>query len=179
MPDTPFIGMIAYFATSYAPRGWATCDGQTMQINQNQALFALLGTTFGGNGTTTFNLPDLRGRAAMGTVANGPLGGKAGVETYSLQVTEMPAHSHTLLTSGTDATTATPAANLALGMASGQDGNGDTFPVSIYAPTLTSPGAAAQNAVSTTGSGTPHENRQPYGVLLACIALQGIYPSRP
>jgi len=178
MPLEPFLGMITYMAGSYAPKGWATCDGQLLPVNQNQALYALLGTQFGGDGVTTFGLPDLRGRAIMGTAAGAPLGAKTGVENYPLQLNEMPAHSHGLAVSSSGGTTATPANGLALGRSSGQDSEGNSFAVNMYAPALTPVGQASQQSVGGGGGGQPHENRQPYNVLLACIALQGIFPSR-
>lgn len=178
MPLEPFLGMITYMAGSYAPKGWATCDGQTLPIVQNQALFALLGVQFGGDGTTTFALPDLRGRAGIGTSSGASLGAKTGVETYALQSNEIPAHSHGLSVSSSGGTTSTPANGLALGKSSGTDSEGNSFAVNMYAPALTPAGQASQQSVGNGGGGQPHENRQPYNVLLACIALQGIFPQR-
>ncbi|MEO7717700.1 MAG: tail fiber protein [Capsulimonas sp.] len=165
----PYLSEIRIFSFGYPPRGWAFCNGQTLPINQNQALFALLGTTYGGNGQTTFQLPNLQGRAAMHRTGGFPLGAVAGEATHTLQTTEIPLHTHTL-----GATTATATTGLAQG-------------ATIAAPVSTvgsiyAAGAAditmAPQAIANAGGGQPHENMQPYLALSFCIAMQGIFPSR-
>ncbi|HNS02595.1 MAG TPA: tail fiber protein [Anaerolineae bacterium] len=161
----PFIGEIQIFPFGITPRGWAQCNGQLLPINQNQALFSLLGTMYGGNGQTTFALPDLRGRAALGVGAGYDQGQRAGEEMHSLYITEMPMHSH-----GANASSAPPSTPSPAGAAWTNTGAANYAAV---------PNAQmAGNAVAPAGSGQPHENRSPYLALNFCIALVGIYPSR-
>jgi microcystin-dependent protein len=164
----PFLGEVRIFPFNFSPRGWAFCNGQLLPINQNTALFSLLGTTYGGNGQTTFALPNLQGRTPIG-FGQGPglssyqLGEGGGVETVTLTQQQLPPHTHPLMASSSAATTGTPGVTAALA----------TPGVPIYAP--------AQNLVPmgpVGGPGQPHGNRQPYTVLNYCIALQGIFPSR-
>jgi microcystin-dependent protein len=162
----PFIGEIRLVAFAFAPRGWAFCAGQLLPINQNQALFALLGTTYGGDGQTTFALPDLRGRVAVGMGAAGsayPLGASGGQETVKLGVVQVPSHSHPVRAHNDPATTKNPTGAVP---ASG----------GAYAPTQN----AKMNSVmlGKTGGGQAHENRQPYLSLNYIIALEGIFPSQ-
>ncbi len=176
MPD-PFLGQIEAFAFNFPPKGWAFCAGQIMPINQNQALFSLLGTTYGGNGTTTFALPDLRGRLANGS-GQGPglqpynLGQAGGEEAHTLTTTETPSHTHTVsaVNNGTTGGTNIPGSGVTLGSGYGSTGAA----VNIYssdAPTV------AMTPVGPAG-GQPHENRMPFLALNYCIALQGVFPSR-
>lgn len=166
---TPFIGEIKIFSFDYPPKGWAACSGQLLSIAQNQALFSILGTTYGGDGRTTFGLPDLRGRVPIhfgspsygGSVA---LGQKGGEENHTLIVGEMPSHSHTPAGSN-----AAPNANTPVGNFWAQAGNG-------YSTTAN--GTMAANAVGNNGGGAGHENRSPYLALTVCIALTGIFPPR-
>ncbi len=169
---TPFVAEIRVFGFNFAPRGWATCDGQILPISQNTALFSLLGVNYGGNGTSNFGLPNLQGSFAMGD-GQGPglrerqVGEAAGSATVSLLASEMPGHSHAVNTAS-GATQAIPA-------------NGVLAPPQTGAPAYRAPGAVAPMAgasLSTAGAGQPHENRQPYLGLNFCIALQGIYPPR-
>jgi len=177
----PFLGDIEAFPYNFAPRGWAFCAGQILPIAQNQALFALLGTTFGGNGTSTFALPDLRGRVANGS-GQGPglaaytLGQTGGEEQHTLVLNEMPAGAHnhaiTAVNNGTTAGTNIPSGSVTLG--SGYASEGGSPPVNIYsaaAPTV------GMGTLAATG-GQPHENRMPFLGLNFCIALQGIFPTQ-
>jgi microcystin-dependent protein len=166
----PFLGEIKIEAFNFAPKGWAFCNGQTLPINQNQALFSLLGTTYGGNGQTTFMLPNLQGRVPLhagasyqGTMRT--LGQAFGEEVHTLTSAEMPAHTHTANVVNANANVIVPTGNW-LGVSSNlyQRGPANT--------------ALAPSTISSVGDGQPHENRQPYTVLNFCIALVGIYPSR-
>ena len=178
----PFLGEIEAFAFNFAPRGWALCAGQVLPINQNTALFSLLGTTYGGNGTTTFQLPDLRGRVANAFgqgqgLGNYGLGQTGGQESHTLILNEMSSggHSHavTAKNNGTTGGTNIPSATVGLGAAYAS-GAGSPVAVNIYssaAPTI------AMGSLAPTG-GQPHENRMPFLGLNYCIALQGLFPSR-
>lgn len=166
----PFIGEIRPFAFPFAPRYWAFCDGQTMAIAQNQALFSLLGTTFGGNGVSNFNLPDLRGRVPIHAGPAYPLGGQAGEETHALTTAEMPAHSHVVQGTTAAIATATPSGNLF----------GATTPAvgPIYKSGPANRVAMNAAAIANGGGGQGHPNMQPYLTLNFAIALQGVFPSR-
>jgi microcystin-dependent protein len=181
----PFIGELKLVSFNYAPRGWAFCNGQLLAINTNQALFSLLGTTYGGNGVQTFALPDMRSRVPLGVgqapgLSNYTQGQRSGEEAHTLTTTEIPAHIHTLVGDTTIAATAnaaTPAAGNSLGAGTGALSTGP-FPVNIYG---TAGGTAAPQASGTIGNfggNQGHENRQPFLVLNWIIALQGIFPSR-
>jgi microcystin-dependent protein len=161
----PFIGEMRMFGISYAPRGWAQCNGQTMSIAQNQALFSILGTTYGGNGVQTFMLPDLRSRAPLGMGTGFPQAAIGGEETHMLTVGEVPSHFHAVQASSATTGVAPPNGNL---LASS---------VKIYAPPSANIVQLQPSSVSATG-GTPHGNLQPYCVLNVLIALMGVYPSR-
>jgi microcystin-dependent protein len=164
--STPFLGEIRIFAFNFAPRGWALCNGQLLPINQNQALFALLGTTYGGNGQTNFALPSLQGRTPIHVSGNSPLGQSGGTETETLQQAGMPAHSHPVTGSSNTAGASDPAgAYWAVTAGSAYSGSPNT--------------GMAAGAVSTTGGSQPHNNLAPFLVLNFCIALTGIFPSRP
>ena len=169
----PFVAEIRVMPYNFAPRGWAKCDGQLMPISQNTALFSLVGTYYGGDGKTTFALPDLRGRFAMSSGA-GPglsdraLGESVGQASVPLQAAQMPTHTHTPMAGATPASTS-PAGNV---MAPTATGGGNVYRASgAIAP-------MAASAVGTAGGGQAHENRQPYLALSFCIALQGIFPPR-
>ncbi len=168
MPD-PFLGEIKIVAFNFAPKGWALCNGQLLPINQNQALFAILGTTYGGNGTTNFALPDFRGRAPVHMGAGVIPGQSAGQETVTLLPQQLPQHDHVLLASAAPAASVSPAGNVLAKKAKyGKD---------VFAPPANlmqmSPAALA-----AAGGSQPHENMQPYLVLNFVIALVGIFPSR-
>jgi microcystin-dependent protein len=167
---TPYLAEIRMVSFNFAPKGWALCNGQQMAINQNQPLFALLGTTYGGNGQTTFALPDLRGRAPIsyGSQPSGPtypIGTQVGEEQHTLQTTEMPMHSHLPM-----ASTGSPAA----------PGPSNNFWASNSSQYAASPinTPLAPNAIGVAGGSQGHENRAPYLVINFIIALVGIFPTR-
>jgi microcystin-dependent protein len=162
----PFLAEIRIVGFNFAPRGWAFCDGQILPINQNQSLYSLLGTTYGGDGRTSFALPDLRGRVPMHVGAGFSQGQKSGEETHTLTVQEMPQHTHLLQASGNGGNTPTPE-NTLLSNA-GTD---------IYhdATNLTDLNPAA---VASAGGSQGHENMSPFIALNFCIALRGLFPSR-
>jgi len=164
----PFIAEVRIFGFNFSPRNWAFCDGQILPINQNQSLFSLLGTTYGGDGRTSFALPDLRGRSPIHMNPGNNLGQKSGVESQVLTTSQMPSHTHTLRGSSQDATDTTPAGNV---LADVQNVTG----VEQYSQT----GDTAMNPanIQSTGGGG-HGNMQPYLVLSFCIALTGLFPSR-
>ena len=167
----PFIGQISIVGFNYAPRGWALCNGQLMAISQNTALFSLLGTAYGGNGQTTFALPDLRGRAPMAFgdgagLTPRSLGEVSGQETVTLLGAHLPPHAHALNANSTRADRAN-AAGAAFG-ATADATYATTAPASTLAP----------NAVTQAGGSQPHNNMQPYLALNMMIALQGIFPAR-
>ncbi|MDH3753216.1 MAG: tail fiber protein [Acidimicrobiia bacterium] len=172
---SPYVAEIRIFAGNFAPRGWAFCEGQLLQIAQNTALFSLLGTTYGGDGRTTFGLPDLKARGAMHE-GNGPgltsrrLGEKGGQATATLNATQMAGHSHTLVGSSgeTDEEGTSNPAGATTGVV--------TASTSMYGPT-TSLGAMSPSAIDSVGGGQVHNNVQPYIALNFIIALQGVFPS--
>lgn len=170
----PFIGQVILFGGNFAPRGWAFCAGQIMSIAQNTALFSILGTTYGGNGTTTFALPDLRGRVPVGPgqgpgLSNYDLGQVGGTETNTLLISQMPMHNHLLTASNQPADQASPQGNFLA-----------TEPTGSTAIYHTGPAAETLNpsAITLTGGSQPVNNLQPYLGLNYIIALEGIYPSR-
>ncbi len=168
----PFIGEISMFAGNFAPRGWALCDGQLLSISQNSALFSILGTTYGGDGRTSFGLPDLRGRVPIhaGTgpgLSNYRLGQKGGSETVTLTTSQMPSHNHTISASGKSPNSSSPNNSVmaTLGPIPG-----------IYSSEV---GKKAQmKPTGNTGGNQGVDIRQPYATINYIIALQGVYPSR-
>jgi microcystin-dependent protein len=164
--DEPFLGELKLIAFTYNPQGWAQCNGQLLPINQNQALFSLLGTNYGGNGQTTFALPDLRGRVPIHMGSSFATIGQAfGEEAHTLTQQEMPTHLHSMTATNQNGNTPVPL-NAMLA------GSNNT-----YAP-FGPPVALRPDVVGNAGGSQPHENRPPFTVLLWCIALQGIFPSR-
>ena len=162
----PFLGEIRIMSFNFAPKGWAQCNGQFMPINQNQALFALLGTMFGGNGQTTFGLPDFRGRTGMHVGAGFNQGQALGQEFHTVTLSELPAHTHMAQASSTTGNQPVPTNNL---LARNTD--------NVY---QTAGNLVTLNAgtIPPVGGSQPHENRSPFQVLNFCIALIGIFPSR-
>ena len=175
---TPFLGQLEIFSFNFAPKGYAQCNGQLLPINQNQPLFALLGTTYGGDGRVNFGLPDMRSRTPI-SMGNGfVLGQRGGEENHTLLVTEMPQHNHNLMSDNVNAgNAATPANNTVLGKANGVNSSGGTFPVGMYGNV---PGGSplASQTVTNAGGSQAHGNLMPYLCLNVCIALQGIFPSQ-
>jgi microcystin-dependent protein len=174
----PFVGEIRMFAGNFAPRGWAFCDGQLLAVSQNDALFSLLGTIYGGDGRTTFGLPDLRGRLPI-HAGHGPglserrLGAKAGSEKETLTVNQMPSHRHTWKATSASATNRSPVGNpspFAYATPINADVYRDGTPGSLQ--------NMESNAVSNTGGSLSHTNLMPYLCIHFIIALVGIYPSR-
>jgi microcystin-dependent protein len=164
---TPYLSEIRIFSFGFAPKGWALCNGQTLAISQNQALFSLLGTTYGGTGIQTFALPNLQSRIPMHMGNGFALGGSGGEENHTLLTTELPAHSHPANCNSNPGTQASPSGNFWA-----QDNNGN-------APYSSSGGSTLNaNAIAPAGSGSPHPNIAPYLTLNFCIALAGIFPSR-
>ena len=163
----PFLGEIRPFGFNFAPRGWAFCDGQILPINQNQSLYSLLGTTYGGDGRTSFGLPDLRGRVPTHKGSGTSLGQKGGAETVTLSANELASHEHSVNASSDAAADNTLSGDV---LAKAVDGT-------IY-------GAAAgmtpmnPSDVNDTGGGAAHDNMQPYLTITYCIAIQGLFPSR-
>ena len=163
---TPFMSEVKICAFNFAPQGWAFCNGQFLPINQNQALFSLLGTMYGGNGQTTFALPDLRGRASIHIGAGFIQGQAGGQEFHTLTQSEMPTHIHFMSAVTEVGNTAAPSGNWLARSA--------TEPYRAFSnPTTLEPGS-----ITNYGGSQPHENRQPFLVLNFIIALQGMFPSR-
>jgi microcystin-dependent protein len=162
----PFLAEIRLFSFNFAPKGWALCNGQLLPINQNQALFSLLGTTYGGDGRVNFALPNLQGRVALHTGNGHTLGERAGETGHALNVNEIPAHTHAMNASPSTGNNVIPTGNV---LAS-------SLNQSYRA--LDGPSTMQPNAVGNTGGSQAHANEQPYLVLNACIALQGIFPSQ-
>lgn len=172
---SPFLGEIRMFGGNYAPRGYAACDGQSLDISQNEALFSLLGTTFGGNGVTAFNLPDLRGRAPVhqgqspGTPAY-VMGQVGGSESVTLTQQDLAAHDHLVNAVSTTGNTTSPASALLAATTTNNE---------LYA----APGAGELQAldaqtIQPTGGGLPHDNMMPFLTVMFIIALEGVYPPR-
>lgn len=164
----PFLAEVRMFGFNFAPRGWAFCDGQLLPIAQNQALFSLLGTTYGGDGRTTFALPDLRGRVPVHPGSEVRLGDRAGAESVTLTEAQMPPHTHGgKLATSDQANSEVPTGNV-LAQAPRRGLRAYTAPVN--------PVALASDVA--TGGGQPHDNMQPALVVAFAIALQGVFPSR-
>lgn len=165
MSTDPFLGEIDIMAFNFPPRGWALCNGQLLNIQQNLALFSLLGTYFGGNGSTTFALPDLRGRVPVHQGQTFKLGAGSGSTAVTLTRDQLPAHFHTAMASSQPASSAFAPDN-SLAVANNLYRRPETL-------TIVNPGT-----IAVAGGSQPHENMAPYAVLSFCIALQGTFPSR-
>ena len=171
----PFVAEVRIFPFNFPPKGWAFCDGQLMPISQNTALFSLLGTVYGGDGKSTFALPDVQGRGVMHPGQGQGLslrdqGEMGGSETVTLLQSEMPVHNHNLMASGSNASTANPSNQVSLARSFGG-----------LAYKVDPPGTLAQlapQAIAPTGGSLPHNNLMPYLTLNFCIALQGVFPPR-
>ncbi|BDS12550.1 phage tail protein [Aureispira anguillae] len=170
----PFLGEIVMFGGNFAPRGWAFCDGQLLPISSNSALFSILGTIYGGDGRTTFALPDLRGRVAMHP-GNGPgltprrLGERGGQETVTLTVNQIPAHHHNIIAVGLEGNSNDPTSRLLA--------NTGAFD-SEYSNSTSGHVLMNSGMVQNTGGGQSHTNIQPFTCVNYIIALQGVFPSR-
>jgi microcystin-dependent protein len=170
--STPFLGTVKSFPFNYAPKGWAMCNGQLMSIQTNAALFSLLGITYGGNGQTTFALPNLQGRFALSTDFNSyQMGQVSGENTHTLTVSEMPSHVHVPVGSTDPASTGNPTGAYPAVQPSASG-------VTPYIGSASTPVALANGSSNSTGGGQGHENRPPFLTLNFCIALTGIFPSR-
>ena len=169
----PFLAEVKIIGFNFAPRGWAQCDGQILPINQNQSLYSLLGTTYGGDGRTSFALPDLRSRTPI-HVGRSPggghheLGSKSGEESHFVSMNEMPQHSHSLRASSSGYSDSDEPTNTVWGTAA----------VNVYHDSSSNQTAMAGGSLLNTGGGQAHNNMQPYLVLNYVIALQGLFPSR-
>ena len=166
----PFIGEVRMFGFQFAPKGWAFCDGQVLNINDNPALYSILGTHYGGNGVSTFGLPDLRGRTPLHRSPSYSQGSWGGLEGVALQASQLPAHGHVMQAASGTADSAAPTGKLPAQFPSGE---------TIYG-TGSEPLTDTMNAasISLTGGGDLHNNMQPYLPINFCISLTGQYPSR-
>lgn len=169
----PFLSEIKIFSMNFAPKGWALCNGQLLPINQNQALFALLGTTYGGNGQTNFALPNLQGRVPLHEGSGFTLGQNGGEQAHTLTMSELPTHIHDF-SQNTAVVSATANATAGAPTNAYWANNGST----AYSTGGVSLGAMSPQTVSNVGGSQAHLNMQPYLVLNFCIALQGIFPSQ-
>ncbi|HRI04243.1 MAG TPA: tail fiber protein [Pyrinomonadaceae bacterium] len=165
---TPFLGEIKIVSFNFPPRGWAFCNGLLLAINQNQALFSLLGTTYGGNGQTTFALPNLQGKTPIHVGSGHTLGETGGEQNHTLTISEIPTHAHTLNASGVPATATIPNSVHHIATSPGFE---------AYRP-ASSLAAMGNGTVSSVGGSQAHLNMQPYLTLNFCIALQGVFPSQ-
>lgn len=163
----PFLAEIRMVGFNFPPRGWAQCDGQILPINQNQSLFSLLGTTYGGDGRTTFALPDLRSRTPIHEGAGRNLGSKAGQERVTLTVGQIPSHNH-----------GGPNGTVSLGNSTSPNGGTLARPRRMRPYHNTGDKVNMGQVLQNTGGGQSHENMMPFQVVNFCIALQGLFPSR-
>jgi microcystin-dependent protein len=176
----PFVAEIRIFPFNFPPKGWAFCDGQILPLSQNTALFSLLGTTYGGDGKSTFALPDLQGSSPMHIGFNQPgpglsvhdLGEQSGTDTVTLLVSEIPAHVHSIMSASNPppSNAGVPDPTTSIGRSSG---------TTVYLAAPANMGAMAPQTLTPAGSSFPHNNLMPYLTLNFCIALQGVFPARP
>ena len=162
-----FIGEIRMFSGNYAPSGWLMCNGQLLGISDNEVLFTLIGTTYGGNGQTTFALPDLRGRVPIHKNPSHPMGQQAGTESVTLLPSQLPAHSHGAAAQSANGTAASPASGVWAGTA-----------VNNYSSVTTGLVSMSPSCISPTGNTLPHENMMPFMAISFIIATVGIFPSQ-
>lgn len=177
---TPYLGEIKIISWNFPPKGWTFCNGQLLPIQQNQALFAVFGTTYGGNGTTTFGLPNLQGRVPIHQGSGFTIGQAGGEVSHTVNLSEMPAHNHFAQSDTTTAATSNqsaPASNETFGLAIGVPSSGTNFAVSPYGAGNVG-GALAPQTIGNVGGSQPHSNQQPYLVVNFIVALQGIFPSQ-
>lgn len=167
--NDPFIGQIMWVPYNFTPKNWAQCNGQLLPISQNTALFSLLGTQSGGNGQTTFALPDMQGRTMMGDSDTYPVGTKNGVANITLITGEMPNHTHNVKAVKIEGNKNLPTSNFHADTKTGDPEYSDATANTTMSPTMVTP----------SGDGQPHNNMQPYGTLKCIIALQGVFPQRP
>lgn len=163
----PFLSEVRIMSFVFAPKGWALCNGQLLPINQNQALFSLLGTTFGGDGRVNFGLPDLRGRTPIHVGSGHTLGERGGEQAHTLSIAELPTHTHVLNATSNQATTSTSGTGVMLAKSTGAN---------LYAADNNLQ-AMSPSAITSVGGSQAHLNMQPFLTLSFCIALQGIFPS--
>jgi microcystin-dependent protein len=182
---TPFMGEIKIISWNFAPKGWAFCNGSLLPINQNQALFSILGTTYGGNGQTNFALPNLQGRTPLHVGDGITLGQIGGAPAVTINISSMPAHNHfPSANSGAGNTntpdpTVAPTGNRVLSQSDGSTGSpAQPFGVNIYSTTQAPTAALAPTSCTNVGGSQPHDNMSPYLTLNFVIALQGIFPSQ-
>lgn len=166
----PFLSEIRIMSFEFAPKGWALCNGQLLPINQNQALFSLLGTTFGGDGRVTFALPDLRARTPIHVGSGHTLGERGGEQAHTLSIAELPEHVHVLNGSGSIGNSIAPRSATAGNILAQDPGN-------AYTSSATNLTALFPSSVGNVGGSQAHLNMQPFLTLNFCIALQGIFPS--
>ena len=169
---TPYLGEIRLLPYDWPPKGWMLCQGQTLAVSSNQALFSLLGATYGGNGSTTFQLPDLRGRSIRHATQAEPPGTVGGQESVTLTQDQMPGHGHNLMASTGNGNTTTFTDGAVACAVAGAN------PVNLYADATSPLQALAPDSVSMQGTGEPHNNCQPSLVMDYCIAISGTFPSR-
>ncbi len=176
----PFIGEVKMVAFNYPPEHWAFCNGQILQINQNQTLYSLLSTYYGGDGRATFGLPDLRGRTPVGLGTTYPIGQKQGLPSVTLAQNQLPGHSHRVMAICDPDTSPTPVNHYAdQTLAEGNmPASMDATEVAVFASDTTTLKALDGIAVENSGGNSPHNNFQPGLAVHFCIALQGLYPSR-
>jgi microcystin-dependent protein len=178
---TQYMGELRIMSFNYAPKYWAQCNGQLLAIAQNQALFSLLGTTYGGNGVTTFALPNLQTRVPAHMGGGLVIGEVLGESSHTLLISEIPQHTHYLMADANGAAASnlsTPTAGYSLGQDLGKPSQGANFTFNLYSSTLANLSSLAPASLANAGASQPHENRQPFLTLNICIALQGVFPSR-
>jgi len=168
---TPFLSEVRMFGFNFAPRGWAMCNGQTLSISQNTALFALIGTTYGGNGTTTFQLPNLQSSVPIHTGVGFALGQTGGAESVTLTSNQLPQHTHALSAVNSSGASAKPFNHVLAQSVGGVEAE-------AYLPGNANLTALNAASLQPAGSGGPHTNIQPYLAISFCIALQGVFPTR-